>query len=366
MNISLKNILRYRKYVKIASKIILRKPRVILRILCNYFKIVILKQKVVRKVEIGVCFNCQCNCAKCSSALMKNLQREKLTLKEIKQVAKDIFSLGAIQINLTGGEPLLAEDIFAIIKCFQPYKAVITINTNGLLLTNEMIDKLENCGVDIIKISIDSPTEEEHDESRGFKGCFKQATKALAYIKQKKKILGQISTVCIKENLNSNRIWKLVKMAKDYDALLGLTIPAVSGGWVDDEDILLSEKEREVIGKLIKIPHVIRDTDEAYLKSHCPAGSEEFYLTCYGDIIPCPLIQISFGNVKEESLKSIWEKMSGFKPFKNRKKSGCLAGEDRSFINKYLLPLRGYRHLPLLIEKHPKIEREVNVIEKNS
>lgn len=349
MNITLKNFARYKKYFKIAKRIILKKPLVLLRILKNYFKIVVLRKRIVRKVEMGITFECQCKCHKCSSDFMKGVEEGKLTLGQIERVASEIISLGAVHINLTGGEPLMSENIFEVIKSFHPKKVVITINTNGLLLSEDMIDKLDKAGVDIFKISIDSPIEDEHDKSRGYKGCFRQAMKALEYIKKKGNVIGQISTVCIKENLNSSRIWELVRMAKDFDALLGLTIPAASGRWIDEREVLIGDKERDVLKKLIKIPHVIRDTDEAYLRSHCPAGSEEFYLTCYGDIIPCPLIQISFGNVKEESLKSIWKRMLDFKPFKNKKKLGCLAGEDKGFISRYLSPLKNHKHLPVSI-----------------
>jgi MoaA/NifB/PqqE/SkfB family radical SAM enzyme len=289
---------------------------------------------------------------------MKNVSRQKISLKEIKKAVEEMISLGAIQINLTGGEPLLDKDTFEIIKCLQPHKTILTMNTNGLLLSDVMIDRLEKAGVDIIKISIDSPIAEEHDRSRGYKGCFKQAIRALAYIKNKKMIIGQISTVCVRKNLNSSRIIELVKLAKTYNALLGLTIPAASGRWVNEEEILLRENERGILNELIKFPNVIRDTDEAYAKSHCPAGSEELYVTCYGDVIPCPLIQISFGNIKKEALYSIWKRMSGVPIFKNKRQFGCLAGENRKFIRDFLLPLKDYDQLPLSFQRHPMIEKE--------
>jgi len=366
MNIAVKSFARYKKYFKLLRRIIFKKPFLVLRIAYNYFRILVLREKIVRKVEIGVTFECQCSCSKCSSAFMYAPGREKMSIEEIRDVAKDILSLGAVHINLTGGEPLVAEDIFEIIKAIQPQKVLITINTNGLLLTNDMIDRLDKAGVDIIKISIDSPLEEEHDQSRGYKGCFKQVVNALAYIKKKKRIIGQISTVCLKENLASGKIWKLIEMAKQYDALVGLTIPAVSGKWIEDEEVLLNKKEREILAELIKIPHVIRDVDEAYTRSHCPAGSEEFYLTRYGDVIPCPLIQISFGNIKEENLKVIWQKMFDFKGFKDKEKPGCLAGENRDFIKKYLLPLKDYKLLPLSINKHPLMGEGSDAAKKDS
>ncbi|NQT89948.1 MAG: radical SAM protein [Candidatus Omnitrophica bacterium] len=352
MNISMRFFGRHMKYYRIMKRVIIKKPLVLLRILVNYFRIWVLKENVVRKVEMGLTFDCQCHCPKCSSEMMRGHKKERLGLAEIAKAASEILELGAVQINLTGGEPLMAEDFFQIVRCFKPHKTIITINTNGLLLTEDMIDRLERAGVDIIKISIDSPIEAEHDKYRGYDGCYSRAIKALSYIKSKSSILGQISTVCIKENLGSDRIWKLVEMAREYDALLGLTIPAASGRWLGQDGVLLDEKDREVLGALVKIPHVIRDTDEGYMRSHCPAGSEEFYLTCYGDIIPCPLIQISFGNVKSLPLRVIWQRMSDYKVFKEKKGLGCLAGEDRDFIDRYLMPLKDKASLPVSIEEH--------------
>jgi len=349
MNVEVRALSRYVKYARLIGMIFRKKPRLVVRVAHNMLRRIVLREKVVRKVEMGITFGCQCDCGKCSSQFMHHQNRAELTLGEIRKLAGEIIALGAIHINITGGEPLLCKSLFDIIACFQPYHTLITINTNGLLLDEDMIDRLERVGVDIIKISIDSPIAEEHDRSRGYAGCFTQAMKALAYIKKKKKILAQISTVCIKENLNSERIWTLVKIARDYNALLGLTIPAASGKWRGDATVLLENKEKAVLKKLIKIPHVIRDTDEAYLRSHCPAGSEEFYVTCYGDVIPCPLIQISFGNVKEENIRSIWARMNDFSGFKDKQKPGCLAGENREFIEKYLSPLKNQEHLPVSI-----------------
>ncbi len=360
MYLKFKGLSRHKKYLRLLRRIIAKKPLVLIRIIHNYLRIFLFREKVVRKVEIGVTFKCQCACPKCSSAFMGDPQKKELSIEEMKNVAKDILSLGAVHINLTGGEPLMADDIFEVIDAIQPHKVVITINTNGILLTEEMIDRLDKAGVDILKVSIDSPIEEEHDKSRGYPGCFKQAFKALAYIKEKKRLLGQISTVCIKENLNSDKIWKLVDMAKEYDALLGLTIPGLSGKWRNHKDVLIGPKEREVLKKLVEVPHVIRDTDEAYVSSRCPVGYEIFYLTRYGDVIPCPLIQIAFGNIRQMSVKEIWEKMSGFKDFKDELRPGCLAGEQKEFIDNYLSPLRDRPNLPIHIDEHPFIRKDHN------
>ncbi|MDP8298704.1 MAG: hypothetical protein P9L88_02200, partial [Candidatus Tantalella remota] len=72
---------------------------------------------------------------------------------------------------------------------------------------------------------------------------------------------------------------------------------------------------------------------------------------------PCPLIQISFGNVRDENVKEIWKKMNDFKGFKDKDKPGCLAGENREFIEKYLVTLKEHKKLPVSIEDHPATKK---------
>jgi MoaA/NifB/PqqE/SkfB family radical SAM enzyme len=336
---------RFYKYGKFA----LKKPQLVSRTLNNYFNLIFLRKNVLRKVEMGITFDCNATCERCSSHKMRDNNKKKLTTDEIKKVGQACIDLGMIQFNLTGGEPLLNKDIFEIIKAFQPKKTFITINTNGSLLTEALILKLRDEGVDKIKLSFDSPVAEEHDKLRGIPGLYNHLIKMLDVIKETKGIDAQLSTVVIRENVN-HRIWDLIKLAEKYNTTLGLTIAARSGKWVNNPDVLLTDEQRNILPELIKHPRVLRDTEAGYLKARCPAGNEELYITCYGDIIPCPLVQLSFGNVKEKSLRSIWDKMTGFSEFKKARRM-CLAAEDKDFINKYVEPIKEKKDFPVPIEK---------------
>ncbi len=183
----LKKRLRYFRFIY-------KKPLLLLRVVNNYFKIYILKRNVLRKVDVCLTFRCPCNCDKCSSAKMYNPQKKELDLKEIKEVAKQCLKLGAIQFNLTGGEPLLREDILEIIKSLQPDKVFISINTTGWLLNKTIIEKLKSAGVDMIKMSIDSPVAVEHDRYRNSPGCYDKVMDNLMRIKEVGGIKSHIST----------------------------------------------------------------------------------------------------------------------------------------------------------------------------
>jgi MoaA/NifB/PqqE/SkfB family radical SAM enzyme len=60
------------------------------------------------------------------------------------------------------------------------------------------------------------------------------------------------------------------------------------------------------------------------------------YITPLGDVLPCPYVHIKIGNIFESSLKEISE--NGFRMKKFRENSPlCLAGEDKDFVEKYMM-----------------------------
>ncbi len=322
---------KYSIYFKILAK----KPLLLIRIIENYIRIFVFRQRRLRKVEIGITFECMAHCEKCSSALMRDNKIEKLSFEELRKIAKEVLSLGAIQINFTGGEPLMEENLEKIISFFKPYKTVITINTNGFLLTRERIKLLKTAGVDIFKISIDNPDEEEHDRSRGLKGCYKKAVEAINFITREKGIFAHMSVILTPHLLKEGKIFRLVDLAKRKKITLGITMPAPVGRWLGKE-FSFSEDDFREIRDVFKSNFVVSDMDAGYRGEFCPAGKEEIYITCYGDVIPCPLVQISFGNVREESLRNIWQRIYQH-PFFNLNVGFCRASRDRNirgFIEK--------------------------------
>ena len=164
----------------------IKSPRLGARIATGFVKGMLLKMPVLRSVELAINYECNAKCDMCYARDLLDIKKTNLSVGQIKSIWGQAHKLGAVHVNITGGEPLLEKDLVRIIKYFKPYKTIITINTNGVLLNEKKIDELEKARVDIIKISIDSPLPQEHDKSRGYKGCFESAVSALRYLKKKK------------------------------------------------------------------------------------------------------------------------------------------------------------------------------------
>jgi len=339
------NMARYRKYIRFARK----KPSLMLIAVKRIIDARLFKKQVLRKLELSVTYDCQCKCIKCSSSKLKSPLPKELSLDEIRKISRQAYALGVFQVNLIGGEPLLRKDLGEIIKCFKANRTFLSISTNGALLTGEKIRELKMAGIDYIKISLDSPIGAEHDQKRGLPGLFEVIMRAVELIKAEG-LLCELSTVVTQENITSGKIWELVELAKKKDVILGLVIPAVCGGWSRSYDVLLGPEHKKVLDELVKYPHVVRDTQTGLSCSQCSAGKEQAYVTAYGDVLPCSVVQISFGNIRQESLEASWAKMQGsgmFEPSKNL----CLAGEDKEFIDNYLKPISCFEQMPVALEE---------------
>jgi MoaA/NifB/PqqE/SkfB family radical SAM enzyme len=74
----------------------------------------------------------------------------------------------------------------------------------------------------------------------------------------------------------------------------------------------------------------------AYSTSHrsvgCSCGTSYFYITPYGDMTSCDFNHRSFGNVLEEPLYQVWEKLTSHAAYKEAKWGGCKV-KDSVFLN---------------------------------
>lgn len=91
-----------------------------------------------------------------------------LTVDEIKNIVTALSHLGVKRIRVTGGEPLVRQDILDIIRTINEVEGIedIGITTNGILLGDKIFDLVEN-GLKRVNISIDSLREDRFKQLTG-------------------------------------------------------------------------------------------------------------------------------------------------------------------------------------------------------
>lgn len=115
----------------------------------------------INYVRISITDSCNLRCIYCMPNGYKPCDKRIITREEIKVLVEALASLGIKRVRLTGGEPLIRNDIVDIISDIRCVKGIedIGITTNGILLY-KLIDDLESAGLRRVNISLDSLKED--------------------------------------------------------------------------------------------------------------------------------------------------------------------------------------------------------------
>ena len=124
----------------------------------------------IREVDLHLTNRCNLTCAHCSVDSGRTPYAE-LPLEVWEKVIDEAIALGCEYFDLTGGEPLLYHDVEQVIRYITASARHLELQTNGLHLTAEKLDRLHKAGLRDLVISLDGERE-IHDRMRGRIGAF--------------------------------------------------------------------------------------------------------------------------------------------------------------------------------------------------
>ena len=116
-------------------------------------------------VNLAITNRCNYRCSHCCFN-SGDLYTDELPSEYLNKILRDLRELGAEKIDITGGEPLVRDDIVDIVKICKTEGYKIKLLTNGLLLTEQMIGSLIDVGLDAVGISIDGSTPKIYNHIR--------------------------------------------------------------------------------------------------------------------------------------------------------------------------------------------------------
>lgn len=306
-----------------------------------YKKMIKLEEKYKRGESIGIIqfqYNYQCNltCEHCSiKRFQGKTDRRSFTIEDVKKLSRQADEMGLARFVITGGEPLTFKDFDKLVAALDPQKFYINCDTNGWLLNKEKAGHLKSIGIDRIQLSIDSLNAAEHDSFRGREGSHARAMQAVDIALEAG--LGIfIQTVVSKQRLYSEEFIKFVKYFNNKDVGVFVSYAKPVGCWEGNFDILVDKNDMRHMEELEKKHKLFTHLTPAYgLNMGCIAVKGMISVTQYGDVLPCPYIHVSIGNVFKEPLKEIIQRGLNIKYFGEHVDT-CLIAEDRKFIKKYI------------------------------
>ena len=342
-------MLRLDEYI--ANTWVIKNVHIFCRILCGLARAILFHKKTVRVVEIFPSLRCNLKCLMCSTEKYKSVKREQLNIGDYARLSSEGAKMGAIAVNILGGEPLLADNLKEIVSIFKRNHYFVLVVSNGILATQESLWELKRCGLDAICFSLDSLDDAFNEEIRGSKG-YTQRVLAAADLAKEEGLIVSLAPVFFPGKVEKGL--EVVKYCQDHGFGASGTQVSAVGGW--ERGNLLSSDEHDQIRKMLKeYPRFTLDWALSYsLKRCCPAGKEKIAVTTFGDVVGCSINPIAFGNICTEPLQQIWRRMGRFSQYK-KDSPVCLSAEDYGFIQNYLNPLSALGEYPIYYKDHPAI-----------
>lgn len=311
-----------------------------------YAKIIKHPEKIKNKecvalIQLQYKYACNFNCKHCAIERFKQQNGRLLTIGDVKRIADQADAMGLASICISGGEPLIFPDLKDVIDAIGPDRFVISIDTNGWFLTEEKVKWLVENGIDRIHLSIDG-LESNHDDFRRAKGAWKRCIQALDYCK--KHGLGVvINIVATKSIVSSGELIKELDFLAQYGQHTSIIFAKPTGSFEQFKDEILDTKDINYIqtlhqqlgGKYNTSTHLSPNCGYDF---GCLCFKRHMSITAHGDVMPCPWIPISMGNIFNEDLETIVKRGLGIKWFSYDYKFSCLSGNKDMPFYKNILP----------------------------
>ncbi|MFH0812134.1 MAG: heme b synthase [Pseudomonadota bacterium] len=293
--------------------------------------------------------NCNLNCIHCRASASLGPHQNEFSFEECMNLIDGIVSFSSPVIILTGGEPLLREDILEIAAYGNRRGLRMVMAVNGTLVTSERAERMKEAGIRRVSISIDGATPESHDDFRQVKGAFSDAITGIEYLKNAG-IEFQVNTTITKKNLHElpdiyNLAVKLGAVAHHIFVL----VPVGRGKALEEKLPIVPEEYEKVLYwfwrqegktplqlKATCAPQYYRIRQEERGKSlqdvfdnssgfdaktrGCLGGVGFCFISHRGNVSPCGYLELNCGNVRENSLHSIWTTSPVFQALRDFKR----------------------------------------------
>jgi len=264
-----------------------------------------------------------------------------------------IREVSAPILVLSGGEPLVRDDIFRISRFAADRGLKVALATNGTLVTEDVARRAKEAGVERASVSLDGPDPHTHDSFRQIPGSFEATLRGIAAFRAAG-VPFQVNTSVA--NHNKDSLPRILDLAVRLGAVafhLFLLVPVGCGLEISEEEQISPQEYEDILNwfydasrqvpislKATCAPHYyrilrqraaregVRVTQETHgmdaVTRGCLAGTAVCFVSHRGDVYPCGYLPVSAGNVRIQRFAEIWRQAPVFRQMRDY---DCLKGK---------------------------------------
>ena len=282
----------------------------------------------------------QCN-LKCKHCYQDadSADSNELTTEEAFSMIDGISRAGFRIMIFSGGEPLMRPDIYELVSYARSRGLLPVFGTNGMLITDEVAERLKKAGAIAMGISVDSLDETAHDDFRGVSGAHKATMEGIESCKRAG-LPFQIHTTVV--DWNRNEICDITDFAEQIGAkahYIFFLVATGRGRDIEDASLEVAENElllQDIMRKSAQVsievkptcaPQFTRVAKQLDIPTRfdrgCLAGLTYCVVGNDGIVRPCAYMTQTAGDVRERPFDRRWAESPLFETLRSVSYSGA-------------------------------------------
>jgi PqqA peptide cyclase len=285
----------------------------------------------LQAVIAEITHRCPLHCVYCSNPLEMQRRSAELSTEDWSAIFRQAGDMGALQLHLTGGEPLARADLADLVRAGRSAGLYLNLITSGVGLDEARLDALIEAGLDHIQLSFQDVDAGAANE---FAGTRSHALKLrVAAMIRQRRIAFTVNMVVHRRNLD--RLEEMIALAAESGAQRLEVAHVQYYGWAfRNREALLPAREqvqrsigivdaarRRLQGHL-RIDFVLPDYYAKYPKACMNGwGHQQMLIDPSGRVLPCHaaavLPGLEFSSAREHALRWIWDDSPAFNRFRD-------------------------------------------------
>lgn len=279
---------------------------------------------------------CNLKCAHCYLSAGETAEAE-LSTEEALGVVDQAAQAGTELLILSGGEPLMRRDLLQIASHAAERGLAVVLGTNGTMLSARTVERLKEAGVQGAGISLDSLDASKHDAFRGVPGAWERAAAGV------RRCVAAGLPVLVQTTAtpwNYEEIPDLLAFAAQEGATGFVLYSLVCTGRGEALTDITSEQYELALASILEgqarypnmmvrarcAPHILRLAKQRgsplVSSAGCLAGTLYGRIGPEGEVTPCPYLPVVAGNVRQDSLATLWSEAPALQQFRSPQLGG--------------------------------------------
>ncbi|MEW6584088.1 MAG: radical SAM protein [Nitrospirota bacterium] len=266
--------------------------------------------------SIDLTHRCNLRCVHCYLGAYSSshpVNDGEMTTEQIRSILDEITEAGCLFFLITGGEPLFRKDFAEIYKHAKTNGLIVTVFTNGTLVTERTLELFREFPPYSVEISLYGATASTYEKITGIKGSYDLCMRGIQLLLENK-INVRLKTMLM--TVNGHEFFAIENMAKELGVKFRFDAALFSRLNGDKKPLSYRVAPEEAVQKEFSDPVRCRDWQEFFMRhkeSHvednlyiCGAGSPNFHIDPFGRLQPCIMTNTIRYNLLDGNFLSGW------------------------------------------------------------